>query len=1401
VTNIARCIYLSVLGSLLLAAASYTALASSLPDGFADTLVNRPDGRPWDNAAGVAFAENGRMFVWERTGRVWLLDDGPTVSEPLIDLSDEVSSIGSLGLTGLALDPQFARNGFLYLFYTVDAQQLANCDVPASSAAVCGTTYRAGQHASGSAIGRLVRYQLVRPAGEQDFRAATTVNYASRRILLGETPDGGDGATGCVVTDNAHGPGALAFGSDGTLFVGCGDGAGVTTEDSGSDPSTQYRQALAARLMTPAENVGAFRAQLVDSLSGKILRLDAATGDGVPGNPFYDPRAPRAPRSRVWVLGLHDPQHFTVRPGSGSARVTDGRPGTLYIGEVGYSRWEALVVARDGRMNFGWPLYEGVGNETTNYASLPTFNLSAPNPLFPKVCSQRYFQFRDLITADSLHASWPNPCQPSIAVPATDDVFVRDRPTIDWLRTGPYARWAAFDNSGEPLALSLGTPAPDGASVPGPVFGGTASIGGVWYQGGSFPAGFRNVYYHADSGGEWIKAFEFDTNDNPVAVLDFLGKGGQIRALGNDPRTGELYYITGLLGSEVHRLAYSPTTVATVTPAAPSPGALPYNSPSPVTQAQTSASFPTTAPSSTRKIQALAASSTSNWSSGDIGGPRAAGSYTVSGSTFTVKGSGSDIYNAADAFQFVSQALTGDGSITARVVSQTNTNAWAKAGVMIRETLVAGSTNAFVPVTPQNGVVFQDRATTGGSSATITFGPIVAAPYWVRLVRAGNTFSAYASADGTTWTSLGQTTINMASQAYIGLAVTSHNNGTLSTALFDNVTVNQLQVTPHVAAITPWQSQQFTATVSGGVTWSVDGAGGGNSTVGTISSAGLYTPGSAAGAHSIVATSTANPSQSDSATAAVTGLTGVYTYHNDLARDGTNSQEYALTPATVNSTRFGRLFSCTVDGAIYAQPLWVANLNLDGVRHNVVFVATEHDSLYAFDADAKPCVQLWTVSLIDTSHGGASGEATVPSGPTGNLVAAGYGDITPEVGVTGTPVIDPDSGTLYVVSKSMNSAGTTFYQRLHAIDMTTGNEKPGSPVTIAGTYPGSADGGSTVTFNARQHLQRPGLALVNGTVYIGWAAHEDKAPWYGWMMSYTYNGSTFTQTAVFNTTPNKQEGGIWMSGGAPAADSSNNLYVTTGNGQFDVTSTTAPNNDYGDTVLKLTSNLTVSQYFTPSDYATLYANDGDLGAGGATVLPDLPAGSPIPHLVVTGGKDQFINVLNRDQLGGLGDASAVQKIGIGVSIFSTGAFWNNHYYLAGSNGNLNAYRLNASVPSFSLASTSPNTYGFPGSTPSVSAAGTANGVVWTLDNSRYCTKQSASCGPAVLHAHDAANLATEIWNSSMVGSDAAGNAVKFTVPTIANGKVYIGTRGNNTGGVYGSTTVSGELDVYGFKPN
>jgi len=701
----------------------------------------------------------------------------------------------------------------------------------------------------------------------------------------------------------------------------------------------------------------------------------------------------------------------------------------------------------------------------------------------------------------------------------------------------------------------------------------------------------------------------------------------------------------------------------------------------------------------------------------------------------------------------------------------------------------------------------QARTSTGVATDLSITGPSAKAPYWVRIVRAGDTFSGYSSPDGNTWTLIGTTTIAMATQAYVGLAVTSHDEGTLSTAVFENVTISNAPtvaaLTPATAAIAFWQSQQFTTSFSGAASWSVDGIAGGNATVGTVSSGGLYTPGSP-GTHTIVAVSTTDSADSNSGTVSVTDLAGVYTYHDDLARDGANAQEYALTPSNVNTGSFGKLFSCTADGAIYAQPLWVAGVSIAGVMHNVVFVATAHDSLFAYDADASPCQTLWSVSLIDTNHGATSGETTVPSGPTGYLVGEGDGDITPEVGVIGTPVIDPSSGTLYVVSKSVSANQSTFYQRLHAIDITTGEEKTGSPVVIAGMFPGTGSGGSTVVFSPQQENQRPGLALANGVIYIGWSSHEDASPWFGWLMGYTYNGSAFSQTAVLNTTPNLGQGGIWMGGGAPAVDSSNNLYVLTGNGGFDANATSGKTDDYGDTLLKMTAQLAVTSYFTPSDQAADDADDHDFGSGGTAVVADLPAGSTLQHLIMGGGKDGNLYVLNRDTLGGFGDSEAVQEIALGHGMFSTGAYWNQTFFVVPAGGALTAFALNPTAPAgsmFTSAGTAPSSISWPGSTPSVSAQGASNGIVWAQDNSLYCTKQSHGCGSTVLHAYNAANVASELWNSSMVAADAPGNAVKFTVPTVANGKVYVGTRGNNTGGVYGSTTVSGELDVYGLKPN
>ena len=613
-----------------------------------------------------------------------------------------------------------------------------------------------------------------------------------------------------------------------------------------------------------------------------------------------------------------------------------------------------------------------------------------------------------------------------------------------------------------------------------------------------------------------------------------------------------------------------------------------------------------------------------------------------------------------------------------------------------------------------------------------------------------------------------------------------------------------ISVSPKRAGVTVNQAISLTATVANdklqqGVTWAASG-GKFSATKSASGASVVYSAPPTPGTYTITATSVSDGRISSAVTIGVTDLAGVFTYHNDLARDGANSQEYALASSSVTSSTFGKLFSCAVDGAIYAQPLWVANLTINSVKHNAVFVATQHDSLYAFDADANPCVQLWKVSIIDNMHGGSGAETSVPSGP-GGLLGTG-GTIATEIGITGTPVIDPSTNTLYVVSKSVDQSGSNFCQRLHAIDITTGAEKFNGPTNITSsiTFPGTGDGGTTVSFDARQENQRPGLALVNGIVYVAWASHEDTPPFYGWVVG--FNASTLAVANVLNVTPNVQYGGIWMSGGAPSADSNNNLYLITGNGTFDAKSGSAPNNDYGDCFLRLSSGLTVTSYFTPSDQESDEANDNDFGAGGAAIVLNVPSGT-LQHLVIGGGKDGTLYVLNGDNMGGSGDSNALQYFSIGNAIFATGAFWNNHLYIGGIYGPLLSYSFNSSTYLFNISTVrqSSTIYGFPDPTPSVSSAGSSSGIVWALDNSNFCPSPSTNCGPAVLHAYDAMDVASELWNSSLVPTDAAGNAVKFAVPTVANGKVYVGTRGNNTGGAFGSTSVPGALDVYGLKPD
>jgi hypothetical protein len=619
------------------------------------------------------------------------------------------------------------------------------------------------------------------------------------------------------------------------------------------------------------------------------------------------------------------------------------------------------------------------------------------------------------------------------------------------------------------------------------------------------------------------------------------------------------------------------------------------------------------------------------------------------------------------------------------------------------------------------------------------------------------------------------------------------NSATLTVNTPQNVSVS---VTPKRAAVViTAQTQQFTATVSGdtqnlGVTWSVDGTGGGNATVGSISSSGLYTPPSSGGVHIVTATSAADTGQSASAAIAVTDLSGVFTYRNNLARNGTNPQEFALTPSSLNTTTFGKLFSCATDGNVYTQPLWVPNLSINGTARNVVFVATQHDTLYAFDADASPCVQIWQANLLETAHGGTAGETSVPTADVGS----GFQDIQPEIGVTGTPVIDPSSNTLYIVSKSEGPAGT-FHQRLHALDLTTGNERFGAPVAISASVSGNGDGssGGNLPFNPQTENQRCALALVNGVVYVAWASHEDKDPYHGWVIG--YNAANLAQVSVLNTTSNGSRGGIWMSGGAPAADQNGNLYLSTGNGTFDASSPATPNNDFGDSVLKVGPSLSVVDWFTPFNQSSLEPDDLDLGSGGVVLLPD--QSSDPTHLLVTGGKEGKLYVLNRDGLGNFctsctdTDTNVVQSFAATNAIFGTPAFWQNGLYLGGVFDKLSLFTFDPASGKFNTtpASQSSGAYFFPGAMPSISSQGSSNGIVWAIDSSQYGIPGSHGLGPAVLHAYDATNLAVELWNSSQAANsrDQAGNAVKFSVPTVANGKVYVGTQST--------------IETYGLLPN
>jgi hypothetical protein len=481
---------------------------------------------------------------------------------------------------------------------------------------------------------------------------------------------------------------------------------------------------------------------------------------------------------------------------------------------------------------------------------------------------------------------------------------------------------------------------------------------------------------------------------------------------------------------------------------------------------------------------------------------------------------------------------------------------------------------------------------------------------------------------------------------------------------------------------------------------------------------------------------------------------GLFTYHNDNSRTGQNLNESVLTPTNVNTTTFGLLFSLLVDGQIYAQPLYVAGLTIGGQLHNTVFVATEHDSVYAFDADNPTNTPLWQTSFINRP-----GITTVSSADVG------CGDIGPEIGITSTPVIDPNSGTLYVVATTKE--GGNYFQTLHALDLTTGTDKV-PPMAIQG---GVISANGIVFFDPLIEEQRAALLLSNNVLYIVFASYCDNGPYHGWV--FAYDAQTLNQLAIFNDTPNGGLGGIWQSGGGPAADASGNVFLMTGNGTFDGPSP-GGSNDFGDSFLKLTSGaLTLSDFFTPFNQATLAANDNDLGSGAPLLLPDQGVGPP--HLLVSAGKGGTIYLVDRDNMGGFNSNNdqIVQSItGTLGALFGTPAYFQNTVYFSAVNDFLKAFSLSSGRLGTPPTSQSTTFFGFPGATPVISANGASNGIVWALQND-----QAGANGPAVLHAYLAADVSIELYNSNQNPSrDNPGSAVKFTVPTVINGKVYVGTQ-------------------------
>ena len=659
------------------------------------------------------------------------------------------------------------------------------------------------------------------------------------------------------------------------------------------------------------------------------------------------------------------------------------------------------------------------------------------------------------------------------------------------------------------------------------------------------------------------------------------------------------------------------------------------------------------------------------------------------------------------------------------------------------------------------------------------------------------TFSAAATGSGPLtyqWQKDGTAITGAVSSGYTTPPVTLAESGAKFRVLVSNsagsVTSNPATLTVDSASVVPSITQQpgnQTVTVGNTATFTVVAEGTApltyqwqksGSAIAGATSATYTTPATVVADNGakfrVVVSNSAGSLTSSEATLSVNGSSAsaadVVTYHNDVARTGQNLNETVLTTANVTSATFGKIRSLAVDGKVDAQPLYLASLqNIGGGTHNVLFVATEHGSVYAFDADSG--AQLWQDSLL------GAGETT--SDPRG------CDQIVPEIGITATPVIDRTAGpngVIYVVA--MSKAGSNYFQRLHALDVTTGAELFGGPQNIQASFPGTGDNSSTgnVIFDPAQYKERAALLLLNGVVYTTWASHCDIRPYNGWIIG--YNQTTLAQTSVLNIVPNGSEGSIWMSDTGPSADSSGNIYVLAANGDFDTTLNTSgfpSNGNFGNAFLKIStsSGLAVADYFEMHDQQQENDSDADLGSGGALVLPDLiDSSGNTQHLAVGAGKDGHIYVVNRDAMGKFNSSSnnIYQDLTgvLGNGVYGMAAYFNNTVYYGAVGDAIKAFNItNAKLPTSPSFQTG-NSFIYPGATPSISANGTSNAIVWAAENG----------GTAVLHAYDATNL-HELYNSNQAsgGRDQFGIGNKFITPVVVNGKVYVGT--TNSVGVFG----------------